>query len=124
MSHRHSVTEDPVKIVGIAAIAAGVGAMVAMLLTPRNGTQIRSGLKRRAATIKDEVQNKFNGSVEEVGDNTKDTKAYLQATADQAVKSTKQSATKTAGTTKAVRKRVAKTATDAKPARQRTPKAQ
>jgi gas vesicle protein len=77
MGHRHSVTEDPLKVMGIAALAATVGATVAMLFTPRSGEQVRGGLKRRAANLKGKAV-KTVDDTQEVNENVKE---RLQTTA-------------------------------------------
>ena len=92
--HRHSVTEDPVKLVGIAAIAAAIGAVVAMLVTPRSGKQVRNGLKRRTDHLKDEVHERFVNSIDEVGDTVEDTKERLQTTATKVANDAKSTANK------------------------------
>lgn len=100
MRHRHSVTEDPVKVVGIAALAAAIGATVAMLFTPRNGERVRSGLKRRAASMKEKAV-KTVDDMDDVNDNVKE---RLQTTATKVaedVKSTTKKVTKDAKDTKA-----------------------
>lgn len=60
MRHRHSVTENPGQLVGVAALAATIGAAVAMLFTPRTGTQARRGIKRRAEHLKEATHDKFD----------------------------------------------------------------
>jgi gas vesicle protein len=106
MSHRHSVTEDPVKVIGIAVMAAAIGAVIAMLVTPRNGEQVRNGIKRRAATMKDKT-------VKTV-DDMDDVKERLQTTASKVagdVKTTSQKAAKDVKDTKADEAKAAKRAT-------------
>lgn len=114
MSHRHSVTEDPVKLAGVAAIAAAVGAMVALLFTPRSGNQVRSGLKRRAAHLKDEVQDKITLVVDDSEDVVDEAKQRLQTTASKVAKDAKTTATKAKTNTKAVKSRAKSTTTAAK----------
>lgn len=94
MRHRHSVTENPGQVVGIAAFAALIGAAAAMLFTPRNGSQVRSGLKRRAAHLKDEVQDHVQGVGDEAADVTEAAKERLQSTASKVAKDAKSTAAK------------------------------
>lgn len=94
MRHRHSVTEDPVKLAGIAAISAAVGAVVAMLFTPRNGEQVRSGLKRRASHLKGEVQDRFHTVGDEAADTVDEAKQRLQTTATKVAHDTKTTVSK------------------------------
>ena len=35
--HKHSITDEPAKVAGIAAVGAAIGAGVSMVLTPRSG---------------------------------------------------------------------------------------
>lgn len=77
MSHRHSDQTSPMKIAGIAAIAAAIGAAVAMMFTPRNGEEVRDGLKRRAASMKDKAVK----TVDDVDDVNDKVKERLQTTA-------------------------------------------
>ena len=118
MRHKHPVTEDPVKLVGIAAIAASIGAVVAMLFTPKSGNQVRSGLKRRAEHIKDDAQERLNHTIEEVGDTTEDVKDSLQTTAGKAVKEARTTATKVKDDS-VVKRRAVKA--DAAPRTRKTP---
>lgn len=92
MRHRHSVTEDPLKVMGIAALAAAVGATVAMLFTPRSGEQVRNGLKRRAANMKDKTI-KTVDDMDEVNENVKE---RLQTTATKVAEDVKSTAKKVA----------------------------
>lgn len=125
--HRHrnqSVTNDPVKVIGIAAIAAAVGATVAMLLTPRSGSQVRGGLRRRAHRLGDSAHDRFVRTIDEAEDATDDAKEHLQNTLDKAIKDAKATTRKVSTDTKAVKTRaksVAKTAT--KPRTSRKPRA-
>lgn len=74
MGHAHSIRENPGQIAGIAALAAAIGAVTAMLFTPRTGSQTRAGIKRRAAHGKDVMIDKMHTKKEEVSDNMEETK--------------------------------------------------
>jgi gas vesicle protein len=110
MGHRHSVTDEPLKLIGIAAIAAAVGATVAMLFTPRSGEQVRGGLKRRATVLKDDVRDKLVRTVDEVDEATEDTKERLRTAAANAADEAKTTARKAARTTKSTAARAKTTA--------------
>lgn len=93
MRHRHSITENPGQMIGLIVASATVGAITAMLVTPRSGDQVRSGLKRRASSAKDSFQNKaetINKTVDDVKDGAKDT---AQSSAANVTNSTKTTAT-------------------------------
>ena len=95
MRHRHSITENPAQLAGVAALSAAIGAVTALLFTPRSGNQVRRGLKRRAVHIKDELADHLTSTIEEAGDTADDTKERLQATASKVANDTKATATKT-----------------------------
>jgi gas vesicle protein len=57
MSHSHSVTDDPKQVVGIALLAATVGAIVATLFAPKSGTETRQAIRTRAQEAKDRMKN-------------------------------------------------------------------
>lgn len=94
MGHRHSVTDEPLKLVGIAAIAAAVGAAVAVLLTPRSGSQLRGGLKRRANNLKDDMRDHLVKTIDESEDDAEEVKRRLQSTASKVADDTKSTARK------------------------------
>ena len=96
MSHSHSITDYPGQIVGIAAISAAVGAVTAMMLSPRSGQQIRSGIKNRAVDMKDRLgrtQSDMSDSLENAQDRLADTfdkvKTDAKATKDEMKDATK-----------------------------------
>lgn len=64
MSRSHSVADYPGQIAGIAAIAASIGAITALFVSPRSGSQLRRSLKNKANTVKDSMNNR----VETVGE--------------------------------------------------------
>ena len=62
MGHKHAHDTNKAAIAGIAAASAVVGALTAMMLTPRTGEQVRNGLGRRARHAKDTVSDKVHKS--------------------------------------------------------------
>ena len=110
MGHRHSVTDEPLKLIGIAAIAAGIGAAVAMLVTPRNGEQVRGGLKRRATSLKDDMRDHLVKTVDDADELAHDAKKRLQTTASKVAEDTKSTARKVSRDTKATSARAKTTA--------------
>lgn len=72
MRHKHSVTDSPGQLASIAALSAAIGAVVAMLFTPRSGKEVRGDLKRRAEHLKEDVQHKLEVETIEVDDTAKD----------------------------------------------------
>jgi gas vesicle protein len=108
--HKHSITDEPAKVAGIAAVGAAIGAGVTMVLTPRSGKQLRSGLRRRATNLKKDAQQKLEQSVQEVGDTAEDSKRA----ASKAAAKTKAAAAKTSDDAKVVKKRTTQAASAAK----------
>lgn len=58
MSHRHSDSDKIKQITGIAALAAGVGAAVALLLAPKSGADTRSKIRTAAKNQRDSLINR------------------------------------------------------------------
>lgn len=50
--------DDKGMVIGIAALAAGVGAMVAMLFAPRSGKQTREDIRQRAMKMKESMKSR------------------------------------------------------------------
>ena len=100
MAHSHSLTDYPGQIVGIAAIAAGIGAVTAMLITPRSGPQIRSNLKQRTRNMREA----FNNSADELSatglDTLKDVSAKAKKVANTSKEVTDQSSSNSDKSTK------------------------
>lgn len=67
MGHKHE-RDNKAAIAGIAAASAVIGALTAMMLTPRTGEQIRHGLGRRARNAKDTMTDKVHRSREDDSD--------------------------------------------------------
>lgn len=109
MRHRHSATDEPLKLIGIVATAAAIGAAVAMLFTPRSGSQVRGGLRRRASTLKDDIRERSVKTVDEADDIADEAKERLQTTATKAAEDAKTAARKANSNAKATSAR-AKTA--------------
>ena len=74
MGHAHSIRENPGQIAGIAAISAAIGAVTAMLVTPRTGSQTRNGIKRRAISGKDTLMDKIHTSTDDAAETLDKTK--------------------------------------------------
>jgi len=74
MGHAHSIRENPGQIAGIAALSAAIGAVTAMLFTPRTGNETRAGIKRRAAHGKDIMMDKMHSKKDEMSDSMEDMK--------------------------------------------------
>lgn len=74
MGHAHSIRENPGQIAGIAALSAAIGALAAMLFTPRTGSQARSGILRRAKHGKDVMRDKMHSKKEDMVDTIEDMK--------------------------------------------------
>lgn len=74
MGHAHSIRENPGQLAGIAALSAAIGAITAMLVTPRTGSEARSGIKRRAIHGKDSVMDKIHSQKDDIADKAGDIK--------------------------------------------------
>lgn len=90
MRHKHTIAENPGQLAGIAALAAAIGAAVAMLFTPRSGGQVRRGLKRRVTHVKEDVVQKLDGSDDEL----QNSKQKLQSAATIVAEDAKTTASK------------------------------
>lgn len=101
MRHRHSATDEPLKLIGIVATAAAIGATVAMLFTPRSGSQVRGGLRRRAPTLKNDIRERSVKTVDEADDVADEAKERVQATAAKVAEDAKTTAQKVSNDTKA-----------------------
>jgi len=74
MGHAHSIRENPGQLAGIAALSAAIGAMTAMLFTPRTGEQVRHGIGRRARHGKEAMMDKMHSAKDETTDKIEGTK--------------------------------------------------
>lgn len=74
MGHAHSIRENPGQIAGIAAISAAVGALTALLVTPKTGSQARSGIRRKALHGKDTLMDKIHSNKDDVAETIEDAK--------------------------------------------------
>lgn len=75
MAHSHALRDNTGMIAGIAALSAGIGAVAALLFTPRTGEQVRSGLKRRAHNTMDTMSDKMHSAkdtADDMADSIKD----------------------------------------------------
>jgi len=70
MGHAHSIRENPGQLAGIAALSAAIGAITAMLFTPRTGEQVRRGIGRR----KDSMIDKMHSTKDETASKIEETK--------------------------------------------------
>jgi gas vesicle protein len=87
MAHTHSVLDNPVQLVGIAAIAATAGALAAMLFTPKSGSQTRQEIRMRALDMRDKMQHSkdsmsdtLNGSVDRMNDTVQNARTRAKGT--------------------------------------------
>lgn len=97
MRHNHSITDNPGQLLGVTALAAGVGAVTALLFTPRNGRQMRAGLRRRAAHMREDMMHPRDGGVSnDIQETMQNAKTRLSETTSKAVDDTKSTAKKTA----------------------------
>jgi gas vesicle protein len=74
MTHSHAIKDNSGMIAGIAALSAGIGAITALMITPRTGQELRGGLKRRAVNAKETIANKFERTKDETAEITEDIK--------------------------------------------------
>lgn len=67
--HAHSPQDNPGQIVGIALASAVLGAVTALLLTPRSGSQtrreIRERLARKQAALRDRINHQPSQAVDD-----------------------------------------------------------
>ena len=101
MRHSHSITDNPGQLFSVAAIAAAVGAMTAMLVTPRSGRQVRQGIRRRATQMRDEMTQRVEDiAPDELTDTAEKTNKRLRSTASKVADDAKTTASKVAEDTK------------------------
>lgn len=89
MKHRHTHNNNPGQLFGVVAVAAGVGAVVALLFTPRTGQQLRRALRRRAGKVANEAEGLVERGGAEASVTTENAKQRLQDVAGEVVKATK-----------------------------------
>lgn len=68
MAHRHSVTDHPTQIIGIASFAALIGAVIALLITPKRGSETRNEIRSRAMMLRQ----KMNTAGHQINNNASD----------------------------------------------------
>jgi gas vesicle protein len=56
MTHTHSVIDNPEQLIGVAVLSATIGALTAMLFTPRSGTATRQLIGDRLKTMGDTMK--------------------------------------------------------------------
>ena len=66
MGHSHSIRENPTPVAGIALLAAAVGAITAMLITPKRGDELRRGIGEKIGKSKEDVVNKMQNKKDDV----------------------------------------------------------
>lgn len=95
-SHSHSITDNPGQLLGVTTLAAAAGAVTALLFTPRSGRQMRAGLRRRAAHMREDMM--LHPQDTEVSNDVQktmqDAKARLGETASKVTNDTKSTAKK------------------------------
>lgn len=112
MPHKHSITDNPQELAGVAALAAAVGAFMALLFAPRNGWQTRQAIRRRAKLMKNDVQDhlhKAEDAVSEVAEDARssavDSVSEAKTTADKVVSTAAKSAKKATPTRRTTARR-------------------
>jgi gas vesicle protein len=101
MRHSHSITDNPGQLLGVTSLAAAVGAVTAMLFTPRSGQQLRAGLRRRAAHMREDMMHPQDTEVsKDLQKTMQDAKTRLSETASKAANDTKSTAKKVTEDTK------------------------
>ncbi len=64
--HSHSPRDNPSQIAGIALVSAMVGALTALLLAPRSGSQTRQEIRDRIAAKQAAIRDRLNDQIKEV----------------------------------------------------------
>ena len=98
--HSHSDNDKP-QLAGIAIIAAGVGALTALLLAPRAGKETRREIRDRLAATKADIKARLSEAGTAIGDEAKNATENLndaatlgQQQVEEAVKAAKRAARK------------------------------
>jgi gas vesicle protein len=84
MAHKHSVIDSPTQLVGIAAIAAGVGALTAILIAPKSGFETRQEIRARAMNMRERMRISHEAAGTVVGEATDKIVDTLSATKQRA----------------------------------------
>ena len=101
MSHTHSAREYPGQIAGIAIASVLIGAVSAIMLTPKRGSEMRKDLRRRAMTmrkrvLKSDTVTKTKRQAKTTANNMKAETKQATSKAKTAARRTKRSADKVA----------------------------
>lgn len=71
MSHSHTKSDNAGLLMGIAALAAGVGAVTAILFTPQRGADIKNSLRQKMRRMNSKAK-QTSEEVHEAIDNAED----------------------------------------------------
>jgi gas vesicle protein len=80
----HTMKKHPGQVAGIAGISIGLGALAAILFTPRRGSEVRSGIKRRSILMKDKAVKMKHNETEAAKDAVKTAKSTAKTAASKA----------------------------------------
>ena len=107
-THTHTVRDNPGQLTGVIMLSAAIGALVAMMFTPKRGQEMRASAKGKARTMVDTMKRnkgKFPHSMQNAADKLADTASdasdRAKSTAAKVKDDTKSTAKKVARDTKA-----------------------
>jgi gas vesicle protein len=113
MAHSKQIVQNPTAVAGIAILAAGVGAVTAMLFTPKSGKDLRADMKAKAQNSRDKahdhaqmMKHKMHHTAEDIQEKVMDATEAAQGTmhdvADKLSDTAKDKADEAAAKSKAV----------------------
>jgi gas vesicle protein len=73
-AHSHSIKNHPGQAAGLIGGAAFIGALTALLFTPRRGSEMRGALKYRSLMMKDKLKDLKKSEMNNVKQEAEDTK--------------------------------------------------
>ena len=97
MAHIHR-DDNKGMLAGLVVLAAAVGALTALLVTPKSGREMREGVKRKSLDLKDRLpksRHEMNDAADTIKDKIADSKDKADESLDQAKDKAKQVTRKT-----------------------------
>jgi gas vesicle protein len=94
MTHMTSDRQAP-NAMGMVILAAAAGALAALLLAPKKGTELQEDIRGRMNNMKNKAQNKMEDTREKVGDGIETARSKAHDVADKAKSTVSSTADKT-----------------------------
>jgi gas vesicle protein len=97
VAHAHSISDYPGQIASIVAFSAALGAVTALLVSPRSGADVRRAIRGRARNMKDRSSTSSEGELTvlaPLSDSLKKTSRTLKRETTQTAKAVKENTKK------------------------------